>query len=450
MTMTNDNPLDESTMAFWLTHPDPTQASVHLALQWLAHVYPASEKQIDRILNSALPYADSALSARWAQFLEQQDVEGHIDALTWIADTLSEQQIPFLIDTCWRLLLVDHEFPTQVPLALRIIGRIVDFEDSQQMVIGAAVFNEYAEDDLERPRAPLVPIDPRYLDRVEWRLYGHSATHRRTSYPVVNQADKNRGGLYGFIGGTVFGALLVGGLVFGPLQMGRLQVPTMSHDGLLADAQPASSAPAPVEMVSPKLVTTPEPVYSAILPADMASPAAVATESAPADIPTAPIGLTNIASAPIEQEPTAPTEMRAERVGDVVAPGEAVLEPVTMVVVESPAPAPAPAPPVIEAIPLAVTEQLGVVTIDPLAERARPAVTPSAQWLGSRVLMEVTATILNVRREPLVDSPVLIKLATNARVWAYPGQVGGQWMAVKVEGETGYASARFLAEVDLP
>ena len=65
----------------------------------------------------------------------------------------------------------------------------------------------------------------------------------------------------------------------------------------------------------------------------MASPAAVATESAPADIPTAPIGLTNIASAPIEQEPTAPTEMRAERVGDVVAPGEAVLEPVTMVVV---------------------------------------------------------------------------------------------------------------------
>jgi hypothetical protein len=68
MTMTNDNSLDESTASFWLTHPDPTQASVHLALQWLAHVYPASEKQIDQILNATLPYADSGLSARWAQF----------------------------------------------------------------------------------------------------------------------------------------------------------------------------------------------------------------------------------------------------------------------------------------------------------------------------------------------------------------------------------------------
>ncbi|MFT5007976.1 MAG: hypothetical protein ACI868_000670, partial [Granulosicoccus sp.] len=87
--MINDNSLDESTTAFWLTHPDPTQAAVHLALQWLAHVYPTSEKHIDRILNSALPYSDSDLSSRWAQFLEQQDVENHIDALEWIADTLT-------------------------------------------------------------------------------------------------------------------------------------------------------------------------------------------------------------------------------------------------------------------------------------------------------------------------------------------------------------------------
>uniref|UniRef100_UPI002A805321 hypothetical protein n=1 Tax=Reinekea sp. TaxID=1970455 RepID=UPI002A805321 len=63
---------------------------------------------------------------------------------------------------------------------------------------------------------------------------------------------------------------------------------------------------------------------------------------------------------------------------------------------------------------------------------------------------EVTASILNVRREPLVDSDVLIKLAIGARVWASPVQAGGLWMAVKVEGETGYVSARFLSEVVLP
>ena len=447
MITTNDKPLDEPITAFWLTHPDPTQASVQLVLQWLAHVYPASEKQIDRILNSALPYADSTLSARWAQFLEQQDVEGHIDALTWIADTLSDQQIPFLIDTCWRLVLVDHELPSQVPLALRIIGQIVDFEDSQQMVIGAAVFNEYAEEDPERFRAPLVPIDPRYLDRVEWRLYGHRATHRRTSFPVASPGDKNRAGLYGFIGGTVFGALLVGGLVFGPLQLGRLLVPTMLHEESLADAQPASNAPVPVDTLSSKGATlASEPAGRAIVPADMVSSAPVTNESVPADIPATPTVLTNAASAAPERAPTAPPEITAERVGDVIASSEAVLEPVTMVVIESPT----PAPPVVKAEPSVAAEPLRVITIDPLAARERAQAAPAAQWLGSRVLMEVTATILNVRREPLVDSPVLIKLAVGARVWAYPGQVEGQWMAVKVEGETGYASAKFLAEVDLP
>ena len=444
MTMTNDNSLDESTASFWLTHPDPTQASVHLALQWLAHVYPASEKQIDQILNATLPYADSGLSARWAQFLEQQDVEGHINALTWIADTLSEQQIPFLIDTCWRLLLVDHEFPTQVPLALRIIGRIVDFDDHQQLVIGAAVFNEYAEEDPARVRAPLVPIDPRYLDRIEWRLYGHSATHRRTSYPVANQGKKSRGGLYGFVGGTVFGALLVGGLVFGPLQMGRLQVPVMLHDGFLAETQSVPSASALADPVSPKV--------AAIVPelSDTETLAAVVSEPEPLTPPETAIVLTNIAAASIESASTATIDTPAERVGDIMVSDETILEPLNMEVVEATPPLKSPTRPLIEAVPLPAMDEPRVVAIDPMPDREAAETGSSVQWLGSRVLMEVTASILNVRLEPLADSPVLIKLATGARVWAYPGQTGGQWMAVKVEGETGYASARFLAEVDFP
>jgi hypothetical protein len=64
--------------------------------------------------------------------------------------------------------------------------------------------------------------------------------------------------------------------------------------------------------------------------------------------------------------------------------------------------------------------------------------------------MEVSASILNVRKEAVVGADVLIKLAGGARVWAYPEESVGLWMLVKVEGQTGYASARFLEEVETP
>jgi hypothetical protein len=442
MTMINDNSLDESTTAFWLTHPDPTQAAVHLALQWLAHVYPTSEKHIDRILNSALPYSDSDLSSRWAQFLEQQDVENHIDALEWIADTLTEQQMPFLLETCWRLLLIDHELPTQVPLAFRILGRIVDVDDSQLMAFGTAVFNEYTEDGSEPIRVPLVPIDPRYLDRIEWRLYGHSATHRRTSSPVEHKSEKNRSSLYSFAGGTLFGALLLGGLVFGPLQIGRLKVPMMLHDGFLIESQPESGSPA-VNTISANTASLtdgalePEPADTLITSIETASSLAAANEPELTEAPAIPVDSANTVTGSKESMPSSVVE----------EPEAGVLEPVTMVVVESAV----LASPVTEAAVVSSTvEDISVVTEGAILASQPTETAPSVQWLGSRVLMEVTASILNVRREPLADSPVLIKLATGARVWAYPGQTGGQWMAVKVEGETGYASARFLAEVDLP
>ena len=421
MTMINVNPLEEPTTAFWLTHPDPTQAAVHLALQWLAYVYPASELQIDQTLKSALPYADTDLSSRWAQFLEQQDVEGHVDALNWIAETLSEQQIPFLVETCWRLLLVDHELPTHVPLALRIMGQVLNFEESRQLAIGADVFSEYTENDLDRKRAPLLPVDPRYLDRIEWRLYGHSSTHRRTSFPEQDKSEKNYGSLYGFMVGTLFGAVLVGGLVFGPLQLGRLKVPIMLHDGLLIDNQVptlASTAPeTPVETASATPASTePQTLAPAVNPLiEPVAPVIIAAQPVTASAPVlAPVLATepDVASAPVIA------------VKPIARPIEAAVS---------------------------VTEPAALNTVDDaILVRQLTEPTPVADWVGGRVLMEVTASILNVRREPLVDSEVLMKLATGARVWAYPGQAGGLWMAVKVEGETGYASARFLAEVDLP
>ena len=226
-----DNPTSE---AFWKTHPDPTQAAVHFALQWLAFVYPASELQVDRTLKAALPYADADLSARWSQFLDEEEVEEHVQALEWVADTLSEEQLPFLIETAWRLLLVDHELPTHVPLALRILARVLSVEEDTIQRIGEAVFREYTDADEERKRAPLLPVDPRYLDRIEWRLYGHSAT-TRMQVPTAARQPKSLRGVWVFGSGTLFGAALVLLLVFGPLQLGRVKVPIMLHDGLLLE-----------------------------------------------------------------------------------------------------------------------------------------------------------------------------------------------------------------------
>jgi hypothetical protein len=204
------------------------------------------------------------------------------------------------------------------------------------------------------------------------------------------------------------------------------------------------SASALADPVSPKV--------AAIVPelSDTETLAAVVSEPEPLTPPETAIVLTNIAAASIESASTATIDTPAERVGDIMVSDETILEPLNMEVVEATPPLKSPTRPLIEAVPLPAMDEPRVVAIDPMPDREAAETGSSVQWLGSRVLMEVTASILNVRLEPLADSPVLIKLATGARVWAYPGQTGGQWMAVKVEGETGYASARFLAEVDLP
>ena len=373
--MTKNYSTDEPTKAFWLTHADPTQAAVHLALQWLAYVYPASELQIDRTLKHAVLHADTDLSSRWSQFLDENDVEEHVDALEWLAQTLSEEQMPFLVETCWRLLLVDHELPTHVPLALRILGQVLDISESRIHEIGDSVHREYNETDETRNRAPLLPVDPRYLDRVEWRLYGHSATQRLNYQPVAPKKERNLSGFYGFGWGSVFGALVVVGLVFGPLQLGRVKVPIMLHDGLLVENAD----------VQPQLINT-DPIVEI-------QPIPESTDSAPS--------------------------------GDLL-------------VDES-------------AIETTLSEQADTTITVPEVEEpnvnADSDVEPTLGSTSNRVLMEVTASILNVRAEANVESDILIKLAGGARVWAYPEEAVGLWMLVKVEDQVGYASARFLGEV---
>ncbi|MEX0623726.1 MAG: hypothetical protein WD251_07450, partial [Saccharospirillum sp.] len=69
---------DMDASRFWVRHPDSTQAAVHLALQWLAFVYPTSEMHLQATLREALPYSDNELSQRWRLFLEEKDIDEHV------------------------------------------------------------------------------------------------------------------------------------------------------------------------------------------------------------------------------------------------------------------------------------------------------------------------------------------------------------------------------------
>lgn len=400
MTMTKESPTLESEEAFWLKHPDPTQASVHLALQWLAFVYPASELQIDRTLKSALPYADTDLSARWSQFLETHGVEQHVDALQWISQNLSSEQVPFLVETCWRLLLVDHELPTHVPLALRIMGQVLNIEESRMYEIGEEVFREYTDGSEEKQKAPLLPLDPRYLDRVEWRLYGHSSSHRSV-YRTTDQKVRDNRGVFGFMWGSVFGALIVVGLVFGPWQLGRITVSRIMPQGEMLGL---SSLPAPAAAESE--VPAAEPVAPPPPATIVADIAANESETVATDAELIP---------PVEEVITTASDAPAL---------------VEQAAIEDTAP---------------VAEQSTVIT-EPI-ELTSPVPADDVVVTGERVLMEVTASILNVRDVPQVDGDIVLKLAESARVWAYPESSEGLWMLVRVQGESGYVSARFLREV---
>lgn len=393
MTMAKETINKASETAFWLTHPDQTQAAVHMALQWLAYVYPASELQIDRTLKTALPYADMDLSSRWAQFLDEQDVDEHVDALRWVADTLSNEQIPFLVETCWRLLLVDHELPNHVPLALRIVGQVLNVNDHEVMSIGEEVYAEYVEsDDSSHQRLPLLPVDPRYLDRIEWRLHGHGATQRTYAQRTPNPKKKShKQGWTGFAFGVVVGVVATIALVFGPLNLGRVRVPVYLYEFGSSESELTST---PADAVTAPAVEVPEVIEIVTVTENSVANAEAVTE----------------------------TEIVESASPEAEAPAELLVEEEAPVVIE---------PPVVEG---SLDSAEAIVAVTP-ALVANP---------GQRVLMEVTATILNVRSAPDTNAVVLIKLAEGARVWAYPEQAVGNWMMVRVEGEQGYASASFL------
>lgn len=404
MVMAKEQHSSNNKQAFWLALPDQTQGAVHLALQWLAYVYPTSELQIDKTLSSALPYADSDLTSRWIQFLDEADVADHVDALQWMAKTLSREQIPFLVETCWRLLLVDHEFPNHVPLALRLLGQILNLDEQRLHSIGEAVFQEYTDTIEEKVRAPLLPIDPRYLDRVEWRLYGQSSRTRQSQPSTGRDNGSLKIAVSGFIVGTVFGASVLGFLIFGPWDIGVFKSPYPNFV-----MTPAPSIPEPVDepevktpvlvastdtstnaqQSAPQLITEPEPVFSIdepIVEPEVANLSAKETNGSEAEIAMSANEITDSSSESNLSEPVIQAESPAEETS--------------------------------------ITEE------------------------APRQLMAITASILNVRSQPSVDSDIVIKLGEGARVWAYPSEAVGMWMKISVEGEMGYASSRFMQVVE--
>lgn len=359
-----------------------------MALQWLAYVYPSSEQHLRDTLQRSLSYTDDTLVERWRQLLENQSIEQHVEALRWLSSTLSRDQVPFLVETCWRLLLVHHEMPSQVPLALRLMSRILNVSESRVLEIGERVQREIHGDGDDVERSPLLPEDPRYLDRVEWRLFGVHARTRRSPAPKGKRNTRWVPYTLVFLMGFVFGGSAISYLVWGPPQWGRHPVPRMSH--LIMDpAETTSSAPAAVE-------TAPEseaPETAASSSAELAAPAVAQT---------APV-------TPAEPEP------------------EPEPAPVAQAQPQTPAPQPAATP-------------------APASSGVQPNDGPAISSTGSEeVLMAVTASVLNVRAEPSTSSPVIMKLGEGARVWVDPEQtVGGFWARVRVSGEIGYASRQFL------
>lgn len=388
------------TPRFWVHHPDSTQAAVHLALQWLAFVYPTSEMHLEATLREALPYTDDDLSQRWRIFLEEKDIDDHVQALQWLSTTLSKEQLPFLIESCWRLLLVNHDLPSHVPLALRLLGRVLKVPEFHILDIGKKVQKELEQQPTDLTRAPLLPEDPRYLDRIEWRLYGMSDPIRRTS----NADDGRNGGRLRlastFVAGLLVGAGSLAFLVWGPPQLGREPVPRMSHQGApLPATGPAAPANEPEGSQASEAVLGASALDQSTLPEASAEQAT--SLAAPEDEPA---GETDIADV-------------SDPEGTVAASDG-------------------------EASPQSPASQSESET-ESTAESAAEPVTDEPD-----VLMQVTASILNVREAPSTEADVIIKLGEGARVWMEPEGSQGTWNRIRVEGRVGYASSRFMEPVN--
>ncbi|MHA7880432.1 MAG: SH3 domain-containing protein [Saccharospirillum sp.] len=388
---------------FWLTHSDPAHSAVHLALHWLSFVYPESEPRLGETLAQALPDHDKALSEQWHRFLHEGTVEEHVVALEWLSETLSPDQTPFLMETAWRLLLADHTLPNQVPLALRLLARILKLPDRHVFSMGERIWEEQQDagaadvDD----RSVLLPDDPRYLDRVEWRLYGNPSQSGPSSRPSTEEPSVTRGfwhhGL-SFLAGVIMGVSVLAFLVWGPVELGVQRVPTVSHT--------------PITAVPP-----PEPAE------DPAAELDTAIAELLGDIPELAGDLSSW-----EPASEAYSDLLADALSELETPPEVAPE---------------------ETAPESETEAAAEPEAGEAAAVGAPeAQTPPQEPEITEVEMRVTASVLNVREQPRVDSQVIMQLSEGQRVWVDPQQREGDWERLRLNDLEGYASGQFLVPID--
>jgi hypothetical protein len=280
--------------------------------------------------------------------------------------------------------------------------------------IGKKVEKETEQQPAGAPLIPLLPEDPRYLDRVEWRLYGVSDPIRRT-----NKADNGsrKGGLR--LAGAFATGLLVGigglsFLVWGPPQMGREPIPRMSHqnpgtqptlastDSVQGQEAPSVQPQASSSDGSETALATGGLDQSTLPEADAGNAEAL---TAPSDASAAEVLQENAVETDDDGVAVNPDEFPAELIGD---------EP-----------------------PADVAQEAGELAgaVEPVTDQPD-------------VMMRITASLLNVRAAPSTNSDIIIKLGEGARVWMEPEGSGNGWNRIRVEGLVGYASGNFMEPVN--
>lgn len=409
-TMSNTTHNNVNTNAFWLTHSDPTQSAVHLALHWLAYVYPESDIQLDQTLSQALSCQDGALSEQWRHFLESGSVEEHVSALEWLSETLSPDQTPFLMETAWRLLLADHAMPNQVPLALRLLARILKLPERHVYSIGERIWqDEQGSGQFNSDERPvLLPDDPRYLDRIEWRLYGGSG--QANQRPVATQSSSMSAtwvwhhGLT-FVAGLISGVSVLAFLVWGPMELGVQRLPSATGSIEVMPAPPRNDDSDTLEL-----------------------------DAAIADL---------LGDIPNLAEEFGPREPAADQYSDLLAQAlrDLDLPPDMESSIEDSPSHPIDSDSVIDTQEREVDQPEGADVT--LAEPEQPEEVEPVE-----VEMRVTASVLNVRERATVNSVVVMQLSEGQRVWVNPDRREGDWENVRLDQLEGYASGQFLESIE--
>lgn len=349
----------------------------------------------------ALSEQDEDLSEQWRHFLESGSVEGHVEALEWMSSTLAPDQTSGLMETAWRLLLADHAMPNQVPLALRLLARILKLPERHVYSIGERIWQdeqgsgENSSDD----RPALLPYDPRYLDRVEWRLYGGSGQAGRE-----READHSGSALatlvwhHGltFTAGLISGVSVLAFLVWGPMQLG------VSYS----------------QVAGPPVEVMPPPPQEDTTTAEL--------DAAIADL---------LSDMPDLADDFGPLESATGQYSDLLAQALRDLDSL------EDGPSEGEEGPTFQIDSVAtIDEDTDDVVAESMAEPEEPEVV--------EIEMRVTASVLNVREQATVNSIVVMQLSEGQRVWVNPEGREGDWELVRLDQLEGYASGQFLVPID--